>query len=205
MTRGHVGTARSSSTVASSDGHDISRFVESGSTTWMLLGRQIFIGGARHSPIFLSLGRDVERFGSLDRPLTLILIRRLGRLVEEINDRGAIEPRSRWDRAAIVAPSARNHIHDHQTTFIGESRLRSTHDRGPIVARLWHDRGAIVVLLKRNSSRDCSHDATQENRSHDPCNPLPRPHQSATIFGLNFPLKAYISLLIFSTFDRFVK
>ena len=44
MTHGHVGIARSSSVVASSDGRDISRFGESGSTTWMLPKRRIFIG-----------------------------------------------------------------------------------------------------------------------------------------------------------------
>ena len=66
MTRGRVGIARSSSAVASSDGHNISRFKESRSTTWMLPERRIFVGGARRSPIFLSLGQYVKFSGSLD-------------------------------------------------------------------------------------------------------------------------------------------
>ena len=36
-------------------------------------------------------------------------------------------------------------------------------------------------------------------------NPLPRPHQLATIFGPNFPLKSHVFLPCSTTFDRFVK
>ena len=110
-----------------------------------------------------------------------------------------------WKKSTIVAPSSQNHLHDHQTAFIGESRSRSTHDRGPIAARSWCDRGSFEVkswLIQRQSG---SHDQCQGNHSHDALNSPPRPHQLATIFGRNFPLKACISLLISLTFDRFVK
>ena len=75
--------------------------------------------------IFLSPRRDVERPGSLDRPLRLIFIGRLGRRVEESHDRGAIEPRSRCDRTTIAARSSCDRgsliaesIHDHQTVSV---------------------------------------------------------------------------------------
>ena len=64
-------------------------------------------------------------------------IGRLGKCMEKVHDRVAIELRSRCDRAAIVTPSWRNHLHNHQTACIGGSRPRSTHDRGPIVVRSW--------------------------------------------------------------------
>ena len=125
----------------------------------------------------------MELSGASDLHQVAISIGRLGRLLEEIHDRGAIEPRSQCDRAAIVAPSSRNQRHDHQTMFIRELRSRSTHDRGLIAARSWPDRGSFQVkswLIQRQSG---NHDQCQGNRSHDPCNPLPRPHQSARFLG----------------------
>ena len=68
------------------------------------------------SPIFFSSRRCMDR---------QISIGRLGRLVEENHDRGAIEPRSRCDRATIVAPSLRNQCHDH-SNWIGWSRFYVT-------------------------------------------------------------------------------
>ena len=117
MMRGHVGTARSSSLVASSEGHDISRLVESGTTTWTLSRHRIFIGGARRAPIFLSFGRDVERSGLLDRPLNLSFIGRRGGFVEELHDCGLIKPRSSRDRAAIVDLSLLKQSHDLDARF----------------------------------------------------------------------------------------
>ena len=120
-----------------------------------------------------------------------------------------IEPLSRGDRAAIVAPSSRNPRHDHQTMFIWESRLRLAHDRGAIVARSWRDRGAIMTPIEAEScpihSQFGIHDIVNGNHSHDPCNPPPRVHQSAMMFGRNFPLKIDVFLSCSSTFDRFVK
>ena len=74
-----------------------------------------------------------------------ISIGRLGKRMEEVHDRGTIEPRSQCDRAAILTPSLRNHLHNLKKAFIGGSRSRSTHDRGPIAVRSWPDRGVIVV------------------------------------------------------------
>ena len=124
MTRGHVRSAQSSSPVASSDGHDTSRLMESESTTWTLSGRRIFIRGARRAPIFPLTWERRGKLWIVDRSLHLSLIRRLGGFAEELHDRGPIEPRSRRDRAAIVARSSRD-----RGSSIVESRPRCTpHD-----------------------------------------------------------------------------
>ena len=82
-----------------------------------------------------------------------IRIWRRRRRVEEHHDRGPIEPRSRRDRAAIGAPSARNPFHDHRSTV----PKHQEHDRRSIVVnrgRSREDRGLILrLLLKRNSSQ----------------------------------------------------
>ena len=72
-------------------------------------------------------------------PRDLIFIGRHGRPVEELHDRGPIEPRSRRDRAAIVAPSAWNSFH----SIGGHAKRDQDHDHGPIAARSWPDRGAF--------------------------------------------------------------
>ena len=100
----------------------------------------ILIGGSS------SDGRDLARWEHrVNRDL--YFIGRHRRPAEELHDRGPIEPRSRRDRAVIVAPSAWNRFHS--------IRRRATrdqdHDHGPIAARLWPDRGAIVA----RSRRDC--------------------------------------------------
>ena len=90
----------------------------------------------------------VELSGASDFHPIMISIGRLGKRVEEVHNRGAIERRSRCDRAVIMTPSWQNHLHDLQKAFNGGLRSRSTHDRGPIASRSWPDRGAIVVLLE---------------------------------------------------------
>ena len=65
--------------------------------------------------------------------ITWISIRRRRPIVEELHDRGLIEPRSRRDRAAIGGLAWGNRCQS--------IRRRSTdgqdHDRGPIVTRSW--------------------------------------------------------------------
>ena len=92
---------------------------------------------------FLSLRGNLER---------RIPIRRRRRHVEEHQDRGPIEPRSRCDRAAIVDPAAWNLFHDRRSSFPEHQE----HDRRSIVVnrgRSREDRGLILrLLLKRDSS-----------------------------------------------------
>ena len=77
--------------------------------------------------------------GLPDRHQTVPVIR-IGRqrsVVEELHDRGPIEPRSRRDRAAIGEFKGGNRLQ-----AIGErSTTYQDFDRGPIVARSWPDRG----------------------------------------------------------------
>ena len=152
---------------------------------------------------------QVELSGASDFHQIVISIGRLGKRVEEVHDRGAIEPRLRCNRAAIVTPSLRNHLHDLQKAINGGLRSRSTIDRGPIASPSWPDRGAIVVLLEAKLKPiQCRIEATMppnEDRFHDASNPLPRPCQLPTIFGLIFPLKTHVFSLCSSTFHRFVK
>ena len=140
LTRGCLQSVRSSSDArCSSDDCDQSRIRKTQDTVWTLQKRPISIRRAtqtkyvdalealdfRHDlncdwiPIVIRIGKltcgHVELFGASDRSIS---IGRLGRLMEEIHDRGAIELRSRCDQAAIVAPSSRNHRHDHQMAFI---------------------------------------------------------------------------------------
>ena len=138
-----------------------------------------------------------------------ISIGRCRQVVEELHDRGPIEPRSSRDLISFVAES----LQPDQTTADRDPRPRLTPDRGLIVARSWPDRGPIVprlgLFLKRNSSRFIpdlkpqSHaietaSTTLENRLHDRFN-WPRSSDQ-------FPsLKACISLLCSLTFDRLVK
>ena len=133
-----------------------------------------------------------------------ISIERLGRLKEEIPDRGAIKPRSRCDPAAIVA-----HLASIKATILPTDGTRSDggHLRTKITinARSWPDRGSFEAKARLIHRQFGSHDAAQGNRSHDAINPLPRPHQSATIFGPIFSLKKESIYLCSSTLDRFVK
>ena len=133
-----------------------------------------------------------------------IAIGRWGRLVEEIDNHVAIAVRSNHDRGSIAES-----IHDCQTLSVWELRARSTHDRGPIDARLWPDRGANRGSLKAKlwllQCQSGSHDAAKGNHSHDPFKSPPRPHQKALIFGRNLSLKRQCILFLLLTFDRFMK
>ena len=68
-----------------------------------------------------------------------IFIGRHGRPVEELHDRGPIEPRSRRDRAAIGLLSASPYFH----SIGGRAKSDEDHDHGPIAPRSWLDRGAL--------------------------------------------------------------
>ena len=64
-----------------------------------------------------------------------IAIRRPRRFVEELHDRGSIEPRSRRDQGDQGAYVVEAPPFDH-TAIDGDSGSRLTHDRGPIVAKI---------------------------------------------------------------------
>ena len=117
-------------------------------------------------------------------------------------------PRSRCNRAAIAHHSSWNLLHDHRMAIVGASVPRSTPDRGPIMADRGENRGYSEAKLKLNSppirrgieATIYAHGiapSTPSNCLHDP--------SIAHDFGLIFPLKACISLLCCSTFDRFMK
>ena len=66
-----------------------------------------------------------------------IAIGRLGKLVEEIHDRGAIEPRSWFFHRGIMATTLPIHNARFQQKMAGEKstiEARSLHDCGPIAA-----------------------------------------------------------------------
>ena len=142
-------------------------------------------------------------------------------------DRSSIVPRSgppsAWHRFhSIGRRAAHDQDHDHGPIAAqswpdrGAIVARSRRNRGPIAAQSWPDRGAIrpdrgmiMVHLKPKLRltylKFRSYDAAPENRAHDPQKPLPRPPLSPTNSGQFPSLKACISLLCSSTFDRFVK
>ena len=138
-----------------------------------------------------------------------IAIKQCREVVEELRDRAVIAARSSRDRT----PSAAELILLEPTMIDGAPRSRSMHDRDPIAARSWPDRGAIVAKIggflavksgqnhrgiEAASSPSGTAPTTLANRLHDRSND-PRSSDQ-------FPsLKACISLLCSSTFDRFVK
>ena len=84
--------------------------------------------------------------------------------MEELYDRGVIEPRSRCDRAAIAARSSRDRgdlgadLSPIDRQAIDEALTpRSTPDRDPIVSRSWRKSrrkcGTSEAKLKLNTSR----------------------------------------------------
>ena len=93
------------------------------------------------------LHRDRGLIGRSRSSIYLRSIGRCGRIVEELHDRGPIEPRSRRDRAVIMELLSRNHSH--------RIRRRPTklqdHDRLTIVARSWCDRGLFLKQSQSNS------------------------------------------------------
>ena len=129
---------------------------------------------------------------------TLGVIGRLRGHVEELHDRGAIEPRSRRDRTAIVEHLLRNQPHDRRTSF----REDLQPDRRQIDARSDHDRGRSWSIPAKSVARKCGNRGKIEANSwpipklrHRPKEPLPRPLQTAsttapmaTIVGPNFLL-----------------
>ena len=125
--------------------------------------------------------------------------------MEELHDRGAIEPRSRRDRAAIVAPSAWNHFHS-----IGRRATRDQdHDHGPIAARSWPDRGMIMVNFEAKIETILPQIRELRHRTRESFprrrNRRSRPAPSSTISSPISSLKSHVLLLCSSTFDRFVK
>ena len=126
------------------DGHNLlrseamrgrSRFFAIGGVVWMLSDRTILIGWLSITPTSFNCG---DAWNSPDR---WISIGRQRIVVEEPHDRGPIEPPSSRDRTAFVVES----IPQDQTAADQAPRSRSTHDRGPIVARSRRNRGPIVV------------------------------------------------------------
>ena len=136
-----------------------------------------------------------------------ISIEQRRKLVEELHDRGAIEPRSRCNRAAIVAPLAWNRSDDSPTWSDGERLMtritidvRSWPDRGTIVARSWRDRGPFEAKIETNLPQ------IREPR-HRPRESLPRPCKTASTIasnglkiGPNFPFKNPCILPLFLNF-----
>ena len=125
--------------------------------------------------------------------------------MEELHDRGPIEPRSRRDRATIVAPSAWNHFHS-----IGRRATRDQdHDHGPIAARSWPDHGMIVVNFeaKIETILPQIRELRRRTRESFPRRPnrRSRPAPSSTISSPISSLKSHVLLLCSSTFDRFMK
>ena len=118
--------------------------------------------------------------------------------VRSNRDRGAIEPRSWVFRRGIISIGSDS---DRLSSGIMID-TRSWPDRGPIV-------GSCEAKLKLNWGRIHhnfgSYKATPRNLSHDASNPPPRPIQSPRSSGQFPSLKACISLLCSSTFDRLVK
>ena len=67
--------------------------------------------------------------------------------MEELHDRGSIEPRSRHDRAAIGELQWRNRLQ----TIGSRSMSDQDDDCGPIAGRSWPDRDLIVARSCRKS------------------------------------------------------
>ena len=110
-----------------------------------------------------------------------------------------IATRSWSDRDAIVARSLRDRGHDHARSWPPSSRnqcynpstrsdgdrlrtkitidARSWPDHSEIMARSWRDRCSFEAKLRLIYRQSRSHDTTQGNCFHDPCNPLSRLHQ----------------------------
>ena len=122
--------------------------------------------------------------------------------VRSRRDRGHNQPRSRLFHHGIISMIIKRRPVENQD-----------HDRGPIAARSWPDRGAIVtrswVFLKRNSSQfngdlkpQCrSMETASTTHQFHPHDRINRPRSSSQFSSL----KACISLLCASSFDRFVK
>ena len=91
------------------------------------------------------------------------------------------------------------------TTIVARSRCV----RGPIAARSWRNSWPFRRKIEANPWPICgqsrSYVVAPRSGSHDPCKPSPRSPLSPKISSKFPSLKACISLLCSSTFDRFVK
>ena len=125
--------------------------------------------------------------------------------MEELHDRCPIEPRSRRDRAAIVAPSEWNHFHSIGRRATCDQDL----DHGPIAARSWHDRGMIVVHFEGQIETILPQIRELRRRTRESLprrrNQRSRPAPSSTISSPISSLKSHVLFLCSSTFDRLVK
>ena len=151
--------------------------------------------GDHHRTVDAQWGRNVNhdrrlaRSCNRDRPLNLKQIERQVFVVENSYAIVGYIWRA-WDHHR-TAPGRRRGL----ISVSGENRTAGVLSRRTTIdARSW--------LFKRQFG---SHDATKENRSHDPINPLPQPHQTAQIFGPKSFLKPMYSLVCSSTFDWFMK
>ena len=144
--------------------------------------------------------------GSDEAKRTIVAHDRGSIVARSLHDRGPIVPRSGLiyheieSKITTRSTSTRFTINAtifplNQTTKDGESRPRSTHDRGLIASGSWPNRGAIVAPLRQN----------WEPRRRQVKSP-PRRHQSVPTTGSNgrnsrpnFPFNSmYFSSLFFN-------
>ena len=188
--------------------------------TWKLLERWIFIKQTPmvakpdraiepptlpnqiRRPRSLSSWRRMDSSRTSDLHQVAISIGRPGRFAEELHDRGPIEPRSWIFHHGIISTIIRRHPVENKY-----------HDRGLIAAQSWLDRGAILArswaFSKPNSSLFAADLKPQKHAIETASTTLEnRPHERVNCpwSSGQFPsLKACISLLCSSTFDRLVK
>ena len=115
--------------------------------------------------------------------LTWNAIGRLRTHVEELHDRGLIEPRSRRDRATIVNPTTWKRLHDLQTT----SKVDRDQDQTTIVARSWPDRGLFLKRSQSNSPLIPGQSVAKLKPRSMPRESHPRRHQTASTTAPNDP------------------
>ena len=145
-----------------------------------------------------------------DHPPHLIFIGRRSRLdrdaivVRSWHDRGSIATRSWPDHDTIVARSRRDRGYNQPRSRLLQRGIMwliiptsSDGDR-------WSNDITIVAPIEAESrpisGQSRSYNVTPRNRSHEPCKLPPRPHQSAMIFGQNFPLKTDVFLPLLFNF-----
>ena len=129
----------------------------------------------------------------------MIRIGRQRSVVEELHDRGPIEPRSRRDRAAIGELKGCKSPPRDRRTIDDLPGLRSRPDRGPIMGLL---EAKIAAILTRNRSEIVA-DSKPIRKLRLQVMKLPprrmdsapRPHQLPTIVGPISPLKTHVLLL----------
>ena len=135
----------------------------------------------------------------------MIRIGRQRELVEELHDRGAIEPRSWSVQGGINSTIVRQEV----VRICSEIDAQSTYDQATIVVdpgeKHGQEEAEIMAKLRpiHGQSRSC--DVAPRNRSHYLSNRLHDRLQLATIFGPISSLKTHVTLLCSSTFDRFMK